>query len=82
MIKKSAENRSGPINEIRRLELKKLFSSCTAEIIFVTAFISRKEYVKWASQIAWETEVWLADNPDHMIHFNGNKFMGPYQSKD
>jgi type II restriction enzyme len=77
-----AVHSSGPINEIRKLELKKLLGSCTAEIIFVTAFISRKEYVKWASQIAWETEVWLADNPDHMIHFNGNKFMGPYQSKD
>ncbi|MBS1775349.1 MAG: hypothetical protein JSS64_03610, partial [Bacteroidetes bacterium] len=23
-------------------------------------------------------EVWIADNPDHLIHFNGHKFLGAY----
>ncbi|CAN5557850.1 hypothetical protein BH10BAC3_BH10BAC3_05990 [soil metagenome] len=73
-----AVHSGGPISEIRRLELKKLLHACTAELIFITAFISKQEYAKWAGKIAWETEVWMADNPDHMIHFNGNKFMGPY----
>ncbi len=27
--------------------------------------------------VAWETEVWIADNPDHLVHFNGHKFLGP-----
>lgn len=73
-----AVHSSGSINELRRLELKTLSQNCTAEIIFVTAFLSRNEFRKWSSEIAWETEVWIADNPDHLIHFNGDKFLGPY----
>jgi hypothetical protein len=73
-----AVHSSGSINELRRLELKTLCQNCTAEIIFVTAFLSRNEFRKWSSEIAWETEVWIADNPDHLIHFNGDKFLGPY----
>jgi type II restriction enzyme len=75
-----AVHSSGSINEIRLLELKQLTKDCTAEIIYVTAFLNRAEFRKWASEIAWETEVWVADNPDHLIHFNGNKFLGPYKS--
>jgi adenine-specific DNA-methyltransferase len=44
----------------------------------VTAFPDRVTFRKFAKDIAWETEVWIADNPDHMIHFNGDKFLGPY----
>jgi type II restriction enzyme len=40
--------------------------------------IHKQVMARYATQIAWETEVWLADNPTHMIHFNGNKFLGPY----
>ncbi|MFS2517149.1 MULTISPECIES: BsuBI/PstI family type II restriction endonuclease [Parabacteroides] len=29
------------------------------------------------ADIAWETEVWIAENPGHMIHFNGDRFIGP-----
>jgi len=70
---------SGPMSETRVLELKKLLKDCRADLIFVTTFISRTEYKKWALDIAWETEVWTADNPDHVIHFNGDKFFGPYK---
>lgn len=70
---------SGPMSETRVLELKKLLKNCKAYLIFVTTFISRTEYKKWALDIAWETEVWTADNPDHVIHFNGDKFFGPYK---
>jgi type II restriction enzyme len=73
-----AVHSSGSINETRLLELKRLTKKCTAEIIYVTAFLNRAEFRKWASEIAWETEVWIADNPDHLIHFNGDKFLGPY----
>ena len=73
-----AVHSSGPINELRILELKRLTKYCTAEIVYVTAFLTKAEFRKWATQIAWETEVWIAENPDHLIHFNGDKFLGPY----
>lgn len=69
---------SGPMSEIRVHELKKILKDCTAELIFITAFLSRPVFKKWLTDIAWETEVWIADNPDHMIHFNGHKFLGSY----
>jgi hypothetical protein len=73
-----AVHSSGPMNETRVFELKKLLEKCSAEIIYVTAFLSRAEFRKWALDIAWETEAWVADNPDHLIHFNGHKFLGAY----
>lgn len=73
-----AFNSSGPMSEIRILELKKLLKDCTADLIFVTAFISKSDFKKNVADIGWETEVWTADNPDHLVHFNGGKFLGPY----
>ena len=73
-----AVHSSGPMTEIRVLELKKLLQNCTAELIFVTAFLTRSEFKKWMLDIAWETEVWTVDNPDHLTHFNGQRFLGPY----
>jgi len=69
---------TSPISEIRLYELKKLFKDCTAELIFITAFLTKSAFRVWASQIAWETEVWIAEAPDHLIHFNGHKFLGAY----
>lgn len=68
---------SGPMSETRVLELKNLLKECRAELIFVTAFLTRKDFRKWQMDIAWETEVWTADHPDHLVHFNGHKFLGP-----
>ncbi len=72
---------SGPMSEERIFELKKALKSCTADLIFVTAFISKNDFRKNIADIGWETEVWTADNPDHLIHFNGGKFLGPYNSQ-
>jgi type II restriction enzyme len=69
---------SGPMSEIRVHELKKLLKDCKADLIFITAFLKRDDFRKWSMEIAWETEVWIADNPDHLIHFNGSKYLGPY----
>ncbi len=69
---------AGPIDGKRRSELKSLFTDCTAGLVFVTAFSTRKVMQTFASQIGWETEVWIADNPNHMIHFNGERYLGPY----
>ena len=70
---------ANPIDEMRRLTLAKLCETCTASIVYVTAFPNREVYRKFASDIAWETEVWIADAPEHLIHFNGDKFLGPYK---
>jgi type II restriction enzyme len=69
---------SGPMSEIRVHELRKLLKDCKAKLIFITAFLKRDDFRKWSTEIAWETEVWIADNPDHLIHFNGSKYLGPY----
>ncbi|MBI2091234.1 MAG: hypothetical protein HYT78_21255, partial [Deltaproteobacteria bacterium] len=68
----------GPVNPKRLAELKSLFSGSSAGLVFVTAFLNRRGLLKYLSDIAWETEVWVADAPDHMIHFNGERFLGPY----
>lgn len=74
-----AVHSSGPISEIRLLQLEKLTENCKADIVYVTAFLDRPKFRKFMAEIAWETEVWIADNPDHMVHFNGDKFLGPYR---
>lgn len=68
----------GPVNPKRRDELKKLFEHSTAGLVFVTAFLTMKTMTKYLGDISWETEVWVAESPDHMIHFNGVRFLGPY----
>ncbi|MGB1205913.1 MAG: BsuBI/PstI family type II restriction endonuclease [Chitinophagales bacterium] len=73
-----AVHSSGAIDEMRLLQLQKLTKHCKADIVYVTAFLDRKTFRKFVADIAWETEVWIADNPDHLIHFNGDKFLGPY----
>ena len=73
-----AVHSSGPMSEMRVLELKKLLKDCKSELIFVTGFLTRTDFKKWMLEIAWETEVWIAENPDHLVHFNGHKFLGAY----
>lgn len=68
----------GPVNPKRLTELKALFAGSSAGVVFVTAFADRPTMLRYMSDIAWETEVWVADSPDHMIHFNGERFLGPY----
>ena len=68
----------GPVNAKRHSELRKLFAESSVGIIFVTAFPSRAVMGRYLSEIAWETEVWVADSPSHLIHFNGDRFLGPH----
>lgn len=70
-----AVHSTGLMSEIRVRKLKKQLEKCTAVPIFVTAFLGKKSFRRWAMEIAWESEVWIADNPEHMIHFNGYKFL-------
>ncbi|MGH9402581.1 MAG: BsuBI/PstI family type II restriction endonuclease [Terriglobia bacterium] len=68
----------GPVSPKRHKELEKMLQGCAADRVYVTAFHNMHDFRKYAADIAWETEVWIAENPDHMIHFNGPKFLGPY----
>ncbi|MBI5041257.1 MAG: restriction endonuclease [Gammaproteobacteria bacterium] len=69
---------AGPVDGKRRKELKDLFVGCKAGLVFVTAFENRRTMQSFVAHIAWESEVWIAEDPDHMIHFNGERFLGPY----
>lgn len=69
---------AGPVDGKRRKELKELFAGCKAGLVFVTAFDTRRVMQSFLASIAWESEVWIAEDPAHMIHFNGDKFLGPY----
>ncbi|MEX0728708.1 MAG: BsuBI/PstI family type II restriction endonuclease [Planctomycetaceae bacterium] len=69
---------AGPVDGKRRRELKELFAQAGAGLVFVTAFETRRSMQSFLSLISWETEVWVAESPDHLIHFNGERFLGPY----
>lgn len=67
----------GPISTQRQMELEKLFEKRKVGKIYVTAFLDFATYQKYADSIAWETEVWIAELPSRMIHYDGDKFLGP-----
>ncbi len=72
----------GPVDPKRHGELNRLFSIAKAGLVFVTAFPERSVMARYLNEIAWETEVWVADAPSHLIHFNGERFLGPYDKAD
>ena len=71
----------GPVDGKRHDELANLFAASKAGLVYVTAFPNRATMGRYLVQIAWETEVWVADTPSHLIHFNGPRFLGPYKAE-
>lgn len=69
---------TGWVDGKRRMELKELFRNSTAGLVFVTAFATRRSMQNHIGLISWETEVWIAEFAEHMIHLNGTRFLGPY----
>jgi len=69
----------GPVSHKRRHELELLLKGCTAKGVYISAFLDFAEFRRHTPQIAWETEVWIAAMPGHMIHYNGEKFLGPHE---
>ena len=67
----------GPMNPKRILELNELTKNVAIGKVYVTAFLDFKTYKRFADDLAWDTEVWIAEAPDHMIHLNGDRFYGP-----
>lgn len=74
-----AVHSSNPISKLRHLALEKFTAGCTLPKVFVSVFASRTEFKRWVFDISWETEVWLVDSPDHLIHFNGDRYLGPHK---
>lgn len=67
----------GPIDAKRRGELAALFGSTSVPLVYVTAFLDRRAMKQYLTEIAWETEVWCAGDPTHLIHFDGERLLGP-----
>jgi hypothetical protein len=78
LILAEAVTSHGPVDAKRHQELNDLFKDSRAGLVFVSAFPDRRTFTKHLEAISWETEVWIADNPSHIIHFNGARFLGPY----
>jgi len=73
-----AVHSANPISAERHIALEAFTKACKAPKVYVSVFENRETFRKWITEIGWETEVWLSDSPGHMIHFNGDKFLGPY----
>lgn len=69
----------GPVDGKRHGELSELFENASPGLVYVTAFPDRKIMSKYVGEISWETEVWVSEAPTHMIHFNGDRFLGPHE---
>jgi type II restriction enzyme len=67
----------GPVSAKRYVELEELLTTCSSGRVYVSAFPTFREFKQHASEIAWETEVWVAEFPDHLLHYNGDRFLGP-----
>lgn len=68
----------GPVSPKRHAELERTLRKCPAGRVYVTAFMDFTAFKRYAAEIVWESDVWIAEFPDHMIHFNGDRFLGPY----
>lgn len=68
----------GPVSPKRYIELEELLKHCESRRVYISAFPNLQEFKKHIDNISWETEVWIEDNPDHMIHFNGPQFLSVY----
>ena len=73
-----AASSHGPVDSKRQAELADLFAESTAGLVYVSCFPDRAEFRKYVDKVAWESEVWCADHPTHMIHYKGDRSFGPY----
>lgn len=80
LILAEAVTSHGPVDAKRHQELEDLFKNSKPGLVFVSAFPDRRTFTRYVEAISWETEVWIADNPTHLIHFNGARFLGPHKS--
>ena len=74
-----AVHSSNPINALRHLALRKLTKNVRCDCLFVSAFATAGSFGKFSKHISWETEVWIADQPDHLVHYDGTHYLAPYK---
>ncbi len=79
LVLMEAASSHGPVDAKRHGELAKLFGPSTAGLVYVSCFPSREVMRKFLTDISWGTEVWCAEDPTHLVHFNGERFLGPYE---
>jgi len=77
-----AVHSSNPIDSMRHLALRRLTRNSTAGVLFVSAFENASRFARFSKRISWETEVWIADDPEHMIHFDGGRYLAPYKNTE
>ena len=77
-----AASSHGPVDAKRHGELQALFADSTAGLVYVSCFPDRATMRKFLTDLAWETEAWCASDPTHMIHLNGERFLGPYEAQN
>lgn len=77
-----AVHSSNPLTPVRHHMLRQAMKDVKAGRVYVTAFQGKRDFRKEAAHISWETEVWIADAPDHLIHFNGDRFLGPHEGDE
>lgn len=77
-----AYHTSNPMTVERKYELGRIFSSVADKCIYITAFENNEAYHSCTQELAWETEVWIVTDPDHIMHRNGTRFMGPYEKSE
>lgn len=80
LVLMEAASSHGPVDSKRHGELASLFAGSTAGLVYVSAFPTRAVMRSYLTAIAWETDVWCAEDPTHLIHFNGSRFLGPYEN--
>ncbi len=73
-----AVHSANPISKLRHMKLRELTKDSSAGAVYISAFENMHKFAQFSQEISWETEVWVADNPDHIIHFDGERFLGPY----
>lgn len=74
-----AVHSSNPIDDMRHLALRELTKEVTCERLFVSAFANSGSFARFSKHISWETAVWIADQPDHLVHFDGSHYLTPYR---
>ena len=79
LVLAEAASSHGPVDSTRLAELKQLFAGATAGLVFVSCFPDRSVMRSYLPALAWETEAWAASDPEHLIHFNGDRFLGPHR---
>lgn len=77
-----AASTHGPVDVTRKAELRALFADQWDKVVLVSCFPDRRTMQRYLAVLAWETEAWCADEPDHMVHLDGARFMGPYGADD